>query len=342
MYSWVSRFVTTQRVKDKKASLPYYIRSYDHDKKHMTGQFAMPTPNARVHPSRAGTSTDGTNEMGTTVNKQETELVNYEKAHEIEVWQVARAATAAPLFFEPLKLENCRAPGHVSFTDGGYGVDNNPTFQGKREIEELHGDQSIGTIVSIGTARKEMNHGNKFFAAIPRLTRKFAYGMTDPEGNHVLLQNEHDRQAPEAKTFSYFRLNDTAGIEVELDDWQPKHSSLHKKAGADTVNTISTEFAKWFTRNDNKQERKLKQCATELVKRRRRRKDTSKWEHYATGARYTCRHRGCDTGDFWDRQLFRGHLERDHGIMEAQKLDNYVEHCRRYWRYKPASSPIQY
>src|SRR5205085_1147612 len=80
--------------------------------------------------------------------------INYGKAQKFQIWEVARAATAAPLYFEPLKIEIPGNTGHLLFTDGGFNYTNNPTAEGTREIEDLSGSNSIGVVVSIGTARR--------------------------------------------------------------------------------------------------------------------------------------------------------------------------------------------
>ena len=258
--------------------------------------------------------------------------INYEKAQQLEVWQVARAATAAKFYFEPLRIENSRAGGFTEFTDGGFGHNNNPTRTGKQEIEDLHGSRSIGIVVSVGTARKLKEDAKKarFFSTIPDAAREFADAATDPEIVHKEMQRDHDNYSK----FPYYRLNHPGGLQTELDEWEPKPKMYNKKPGGKkTIADIETAFDKWAAKIDNTQQ--LQDCAAALVARRRKRMDTGKWERYATGSHFECRVKGCDPGDFFDRHKFSSHLHEDH-YFEGHELEQEVSQCRRHWRYQAA------
>ena len=259
--------------------------------------------------------------------------VNYEKAQEFEIWQVARAATAAPFFFEPLKIEKARTSGHILFTDGGFGRENNPTGQGKREIEDFHGPNSVGIVVSVGTARKKKETTGlwlrRFLTVIAKDFKDIVHDISDPESTH-----EDMELAAEEKRFPYYRLNQKDGLDIELDRWEPKRNGLGKEAGSSTITTIRNHFAQWASQTESITQ--LQDCARELVECRRKRMTTAKWERYATGARYRCPFQGCDVEDILDSNRFREHLARDHEI-QIELLDQKVASCKEQWRYQDVS-----
>ena len=72
-----------------------------------------------------------------------------EKDYDCFIWEAARATTAAPVFFDPVTLEE----DGVTFTDGGI-RDNNPINRVINEAELLWPGRPIGCVVSIGTGWK--------------------------------------------------------------------------------------------------------------------------------------------------------------------------------------------
>ena len=305
-------------------SRPYLIRSYDHEKRKSPGNSTRPTPRPTMHSSR--TNTDMTGERKKSLDK-----VNYEKAQQLEVWQVARAATAARLYFEPLRIENFRAGGFTEFQDGGFSQANNPTRTGKHEIEDLHGYASVGIIVSVGTARKLKEDAKRktFFNTIPNLTREFADTATDPETTHHEMERDHRRyQLP------YYRLNHPGGLKTELDEWEPKGTMYKKKkSGEKTIADMENAFYIWAAKLDNIEQ--FQECAAALVARRRKRMKTDEWERYATGSHFTCGVRGCDPGDFFHRHQFENHLKKYHDLKDNE-LEAEISGRRKHWRYQPA------
>ena len=310
----------------------YLIRSYHHEKRSSPENSARPTPRSTMGPSRVGTNISS---YSTRERREVTGLVdvNYEKAQVFEIWQVARAATAAPLYFEPMKVESALTRGHTLFTDGGFADTNNPVRDAKKEVEELHGKNSVSTIVSIGTARKIGERRKRPFFALLRWTKRFADQVTDPERNHADMQTEHNNcQTDEGRNFSYFPFNDPGGLDVELDEWEPKHNRFsHASSGSKTMEAIENTFNRWASNIENTNE--LRDCAVKLVERRRQRMNTTKWERYATGAWYECDERNC----FFDseRDAFEEHLCQNHGVS-SERLENRVLRCRKLWRYQPA------
>ena len=314
-----------------RADALYLIRSYDHDKRDSPNHSMKPTPRSTMGSGRTNTDISA-NSKTTQLRRERKKIrvhINYEKASQLEVWEVARAATAAKFYFEPLKIENSRSGGFTEYTDGGMGHTNNPTRTGKQEIEDLYGSQSIGIVVSVGTARKLKKDAKKatFFSTIPETAREFSDTATDPEVIHEEMQRDHEKND---EPFPYYRLNHPGGLQTELDEWKPKRQ---REGGAKTIADIESAFGKWAADPDNVQQ--FLDCAAALVARRRERMDTSKWERYATGSHYECRVRGCDPGDFFDRDQFKNHL-REHYLLKDDDLKDEMIRCRKHWRYQAA------
>ena len=315
------RFVTTKKSDPNELSgSPYLIRSYDHDRQTAPSSAMIPTRGTTTASSLV--NTDIFTDPSATTRKPK---LNFGDAQKFEIWQVARAATAAPLFFEPLKVEMANTSGHILFTDGGFGQNNNPTRQAIREIEGLHGAGSIGIVVSVGTARGK-EEDNRF--RMVRFINSLVSEHTDPEVIHDDIQE----QAPQK--FSYYRLNHPEGLDIGLDRWEPR-GPFSKDAGSETIKRITTAFEKWACRGPNINY--LKSCARMLVECRWNRMYTPKWERYAIGARYRCRVQGCDLEDFFDGDKFKDHL-RGHGRPEYS-LDREVDYCKYYWKYQAPSLP---
>lgn len=286
----------------------YLLRSYDHNFK--------PSRRGTRQTERSYTGQRSNSGTGTTRRR----FVNYGRATNFEVWQVARAATAAPWYFDELKVPI--RPGshnHTLFTDGGFDLTNNPTGQGVSEIKEATGNDSVGIVVSIGTARCDDGAGSSLVA---RLKGNIARS-TDPERIH----QDMDGACRGEGGFSYHRLNAPGTLDMELDEWLPRGT------GKITLDKITNSFNGWAVHhltNSN-----FRRCAKELVKRRRARTtDRALWERYATGAKFTCDSQGCRMEVFSNHNLFHEHLTRKHQIS-PNALDEETRRCKTEWTYQP-------
>ena len=336
-----NRFVTTLRTQPggNRETL-YLIRSYDHEERSDPLPSNAPTRRNTRNTgltSRSNTGRTNTGNLpeaggGPRRDTKQSDTINHEKAQKFEIWEVARAATAARFFFEPLKIKLPGSSEHMLFEDGGFGHANNPTLEGTHELEDLYGHSSVGIVVSVGTARKD-EEGKKplIFAAVRRATKKFAAVATDPEAVHRSMDRRSKRTNDDL-SLSYFRLNDPGRLGVELDEWEPKKPMFNKISGSTTLSTIEGAFSNWASDTENIA--RLAECAAALVRcRRARAKDEGKWERFATGARFTCRSRKCDSEDFLDRKLFREHLRENHPErINSQGQEEYA--CRKSWRYQ--------
>ena len=311
-------------------STPYLIRSYHHENKRRPHPPTAPTPGTNTGSSQANTSRSA-NPSVEVSEEEETGYAtkNYERAHEFEIWQVARAATAAPFYFKPLKIEMARTSGSIDFTDGGFSYTNNPSEKGKTEIEDLHGHDKIGILVSVGTARKQKEEKKSFFNKLGREGRNMAYKATNPETIHEQIGKDQKREG-----FAYYRLNDLEGLDIEFDRWEPKQHWFNEDAGSHTIETIENIFHQWAVRVDTL--RLLEKCAKMLVDCRMSRMSTDRWERYATGAQYRCCYQNCGREDIFNRYEFEAHLKQYHQIREDALQEDIVR-CKFQWRYQDNS-----
>lgn len=260
--------------------------------------------------------------------------VNYGQAQDFEIWEVARAATATPFYFDPLRIDIPGSSQHMRLTDAGFSHHNNPTKDGIKEMKWMNLTKSIGIVVSIGTARKDEGNlargPSAFWSNLKDLARK----PTDTEMVHESIHRESEH----ADGFQYFRLNDRDGLDTAVDEWKPKPSKFSGRnkgngSGSATLKKIRDAFNGWVGQHHME----FQHCAKALVQcRRARMANSAVWERYATGAEYACL-QGCDREDFDDREQFREHLRTAHGL-NPQDLEAEVNRCRRDWQYQPAPS----
>ena len=134
-------------------------------------------------------------------------------AHDIPIWWVARATSAAPGYFKPMKIQR------LAYLDGGFGT-NNPCVEIFEEVRKMnnHADTCASIIVSVGTGidkgwSRFKNLGASRFINFMNVARKWA---SDSEKEHGVMNQRKDGAA-----FKYYRLNVPDGIgSLKLDDWR--------------------------------------------------------------------------------------------------------------------------
>jgi predicted acylesterase/phospholipase RssA len=249
--------------------------------------------------------------------------IAFGEAQNFKIWEVARAATAAPTIFEPIKIKhqpnsaNGKLKEYHTFSDGGFMGVNNPTMEVYREVEKRHGTQNgatISIVVSIGTARA----GPRRFNTSVRGTARFAVDETTGTDRVAADMEELANRTPELR---YFRLNATKkGCKVQLDEWKPRGVKARLKnqhPGSETLKSIDETFDTWYNETPSNGEKsnrqQISECAERLVKiRRARMKERSRWERYATCAHYYCDEVNCEA-EFQYRHLFEKHLSEHNG-----------------------------
>ena len=109
-----------------------------------------------------------------------------------------------------------------------------------------------------------------------------------------------------------------------------------------TLKTIRAAFNEWAIKLPNVKMFRL--CADELVRNRRQRvKNAARWERYALGNFYVCGEKNCsyDCDETWNyRDEFERHLQ-EHHKMKNTSLEDTLERYEQHWDYKaaPPSAP---
>lgn len=329
------RFVTTLKAQrdakgNKKNATMQLIRSYDCDR--ADGDSRRTTQRSRSTHSKI----DGHFQNRARVFP----LMKAGRADNFKIWEVARAATAAPYYFDPIEIKDGDNIINV-FEDGGLGETTNPTEDGIDDIAIQEGHDAVGIVVSVGTARGQLGHEKDFI--LGKTKDKFKgtiWNASDPERVHARVERKQD--SGHYRNMKYWRLNPTTEdhlLDMALDAWKPKRSPRLKRVpGSRTINDIKNAFSKWASQTDVQNE--LRECARQLVEQRRRRmQDEVKWERFSTLADYRCRLRPCELKHrtFTNLKDFVEHLKDDHEITREDVIKEYKNKWSRCWRYqKPA------
>ncbi|KAL9099785.1 MAG: hypothetical protein Q9163_004758 [Psora crenata] len=146
-------------------------------------------------------------------------------AHDIPIWQVARATSAAPTYFKEAKIEGRK------YLDGGFGA-NNPCREIYNEVRKMnnYNENCASTIISIGTGKNK----KKRMASAKGIKEVFRAGLgkfIDYENfarrwaadSETVHEDMISRGAAPNSTFKYFRFNVEHGLDsMKLDDWRTR------------------------------------------------------------------------------------------------------------------------
>ncbi|KAK1600469.1 acyl transferase/acyl hydrolase/lysophospholipase [Colletotrichum navitas] len=157
-------------------------------------------------------------------------------AHHVEIWEAARATTAAPTFFHPISIK-IKAEMDA-YVDGALRF-NNPARLVLNEAESQFGSgRKLGFVLSLGTGLKTADKGSNVVPSMEEVARntepvrknsgallsrgtfkvlKHAkQSITDPEPAHSALE-ERFRGTP----YAYFRLNlDRGAADIKLHEYK--------------------------------------------------------------------------------------------------------------------------
>jgi len=127
--------------------------------------------------------------------------------------EAARATSAAPTFFDPVRINN-----GATLRDGGM-LNNNPIEELVNEVttQREFQDKEISCIVSIGTGMLKQNILGDSLATVAKNCANIA---TETEGTHRAFE---DRECGDNGRFrgKYFRFNVAHGVEdVSLEEWK--------------------------------------------------------------------------------------------------------------------------
>jgi hypothetical protein len=224
-------------------------------------------------------------------------------ADKLKIWQVTRATSAAPFYFEMLTAEigSGKNRKRMSFKDGGI-RENNPSYAAYSEHASLNGDEKEpGLLLSIGTGRPDTT--NDGFAAVwpgplgkvkalQKWSEKLAVfknvliKYTEGEDRHKMM-----RTIAKGEHRWYKRLNVDKGLEgLPLDNWEkgpwtnPQTNERKEVPGGKTLSTMEQATNTYLERSTiatpgglteyQPPKTVLQQVAERLVRHRRLREAT--------------------------------------------------------------------
>ena len=144
---------------------------------------------------------------------------NPDLAHDIPIWQVARATSAAPTYFKAAKIDD------LEYLDGGFGS-NNPSIEICDEVRTMNNKAKscVGVVLSIGTGKNnKVSRWGKKKAWLPGSQYinylNFAKAWaTQSETQHIEMIKYQ-----EIFNFDYYRLNVETGLDgMKLDEWRAR------------------------------------------------------------------------------------------------------------------------
>lgn len=267
--------------------------------------------------------------------RQEGIMKNFGDAPNLPIWQVARATSAAPGYFHPIKIDEVDGSDRIRFKDGGFGT-NNPTKVAYYDVVDKHGKESkIGLVISIGTGKTPLNlfarrsgHLNNAIANL-KAAIKLPSRTVNAHGDMMRLA---DRDGEEK--FPYYRFEGGEALgELAMDEWKShrftRFTGHSDQPGFKTIKKIEDGTAAYL--QSPVVQHKLAACAKLLVRRRRlRTRDVSRWDRYASASYYECGLNDCEFKWIKTRQEYEEHIKNHHKIKEVTDL---VEMRRRCWQY---------
>ncbi|KAL9115826.1 MAG: hypothetical protein Q9227_000194 [Pyrenula ochraceoflavens] len=224
----------------------------------------------------------------------------------VPIWQVARATSAAPTYFNSITI------GDSKYGDGGFGA-NNPTKEMYFEVCQMNGNakECIELLISIGTGElkrveRYQEDGASKYLSFLRSARKLA-------SNSELVHDDMCRMLGNiGEDKKYHRLNVPYKSPILADQMRPDTSNKSTSAfprpsnnpsslgdmkldewrGSTTLESIREATANYLSQPHVQDE--LRSIAEVLVNRRRSRsRHPEKWDIYSTGIQYRCQHPNC-------------------------------------------------
>ncbi|KAK4207027.1 calcium-independent phospholipase A2-gamma [Rhypophila decipiens] len=277
-------------------------------------------------------------------NNWGTNTLNGSRAHDEEIWKVARATSAAPRYFESIKLGG--SGNRQKHFDGGMCA-NNPSLKAFWEIHHLHGQLTPAFFVSIGTGKKSPEttaearvrlrdfdrvtktddvRRKQFVKKYLEIGSHWKDFMTDTEGDHGYQGWDNVGSLQNMPRVRFNVEGDLARI--PLDDWRPTGS------GAATLEQMRLATEQYLDQED--QRTKITEAARTLVRIRRERSKTERWESFAVDVTYRCPNPECALMPLYKtRDEFRKHVELPggrHTGIEEDGIEDFLNTGRRWMR----------
>lgn len=241
-----------------------------------------------------------------------------------KIWEVGRATTAAPLYFQAMKLEE--DDDKAEYIDGGFGA-NNPAEEAYRSVKQLssNNELAVKVLVSIGTGKNLESDPNPSagYALYLRYANAAAKWATQSEATHERVYDSTRGKA------EYTRLNVEHGLgKMKLDEWKGKK-------GSKTLDLIRSKTQDYL--NSPLTQAEISATARRLVSVRRARsswpRDPDRWERFCHGVEYACCVDPCHHGGerFPSRQNLRRHIEDVHqSCYDASRIENLLDMGKTY------------
>ncbi|MCJ1405065.1 hypothetical protein MMC11_008291 [Xylographa trunciseda] len=243
-----------------------------------------------------------------------TKLRNPGPADSCRIWEAARATSAAPSYFKPIKIDG------ATYVDGGFGF-NNPSREIVTEVLRVHNDADdcINCLVSIGTGRPKKSKDDFFKPGRMNWFRNLSTVLKaayDSDSTH-----EDTESFMMARELPYFRFN------VEADTWKLPLSSWDKEEEQATRHSWKEDVVKELNQKHTKDS--LDRCARMLVQQRRERaKDTDRWRRFSLVTSYAC---PLEKHHFKRSRELILHLQFDHNSFWERKSEkeksDYISQC---------------
>ncbi|CZR65628.1 uncharacterized protein PAC_15528 [Phialocephala subalpina] len=238
------------------------------------------------------------------------------------VWEAARATSAAPTYFKAVRIKGQK------FLDGGL-VSNNPTWLVMNEVCQMHGSRdSIDLCLSIGTGCAPVRSKNGI--SLTRVLMPYKVGTPRQSQEQVGLEIEDGRY--ERCKYERFDIGSVWDVGSTKSEWKLWRSDS-------TMDSIRNATSTYLNRQDIK--KSLEEVAQMLVRQRRLRAKTSRWETFVFGVNYRCEANLCPTPQkLWkNRDELVAHMQRSHnqespGPDNIDAIEEMLERCKtRQWSY---------
>jgi hypothetical protein len=169
------------------------------------------------------------------------------------------------------------ALGSHRYFDAGLGL-NNPSLEIYNEIDLMHPQlyNPVNVFLSLGCGYARTEHDALQAGSRAWKTRQ----------SHNMLENTlasisdavHEKMVKESSNFHYYRLDVKDGLNL----------AKLGESGRSALERISHATMLYLKGHETQET--IKRCARELVERRRQRSNTMRWESFALGIRYRCKH----------------------------------------------------
>jgi len=279
------------------------------------------------------------NSFECTQEELEDGLLDTGSAAPCTIVEVGRATSAAPKFFQPIKI-SLRQGESTEFIDGGFGL-NNPSHDIFKDIKKRKLNASndvIDIFASFGTGNSCRPLSGSLSSSW-RLLGELQKHTTDVLRAHTAMENESgkDTQTP---SFHYYRFDGGGGLgEMRLDHWsgrRRKQLRLRTRPTGEETLVKMDKYVKEYLKSD-KVKSELNDLAKNLVRRRRlRTRDRSAWDQYASASSYECSVEGCER-NMQTIDLFLAHLGDAHVELLEDARNEVIKGSRKCWTYKDAA-----